>query len=91
MHNLFGTFRLLGVTLSSDLFPMKLSCLLVATTVAAAAGRRANDDEVAVMNANGGKIGTGLIMSNDLEKQAMEVEQMLITPGLVTIDKMREL
>ncbi|EHK46174.1 hypothetical protein TRIATDRAFT_308181 [Trichoderma atroviride IMI 206040] len=71
---------------------MKLSYLLVATTAVAAAVRWANDDEVAVMNFNRGKVGTALTMANDVEIQTMEVERMFnITPGLVPIDKMREI
>ncbi|QLI72273.1 uncharacterized protein G6M90_00g084960 [Metarhizium brunneum] len=63
---------------------MKLSLLLVATTAAAAAVRWANDDELAVMNANRGKVGTALAMPSALEMQAMEVERMFnITPGLL--------
>lgn len=71
---------------------MKLSCLLVATTVAAAAVRWANNDEVAIMNANRGKAGTALAVTNAVEMQTMEVERMFnITPGLVPIGKMREI
>ncbi|KAM0263429.1 hypothetical protein ACHAQJ_001285 [Trichoderma viride] len=71
---------------------MKLSFLLVATTVAAGAVRWANDDELAIMNANHGKVGTALTMPNDVEMQTMEVELMFnITPGLVPIGKMREI
>ncbi|KAM0462246.1 hypothetical protein ACHAO4_001447 [Trichoderma viride] len=71
---------------------MKLSYLLVAATVAAAAVRWATDDEVAVMNANRGKVSGALTMANDAEMQTMEVERMFnITPGLVPIDKMREI
>ncbi|KID83718.1 hypothetical protein MGU_08999 [Metarhizium guizhouense ARSEF 977] len=71
---------------------MKLSLLLVATTVAAAAVRWANDDELAVMNANRGKVGTALAMPSAVEMQDMEVERMFnITPGLVPIEKMREI
>lgn len=71
---------------------MRLSFLLVATTVAAAAVRWANDDELAVMNANRGKTGTALAMPSAVEMQAMEVERMFnITPGLVPIGKMREI
>ncbi|KAM0470094.1 hypothetical protein ACHAPX_010119 [Trichoderma viride] len=71
---------------------MKLSCVLAATTVAAAAVRWANDDKVALMNTNRGKVGTDLTITNDVKMQTMEVERMFnIAPGLVPIDKMREI
>ncbi|PTB34963.1 hypothetical protein M441DRAFT_63098 [Trichoderma asperellum CBS 433.97] len=71
---------------------MKLLHLLVTATISAAAVRWANDDELAVMNANRGKVGTALAMPNAVEMQTMEVERMFnITPGLVPIGKMREI
>ncbi|KAG8411221.1 hypothetical protein J3459_015889 [Metarhizium acridum] len=71
---------------------MKLASLLVAATVAAAAVRWANDDELAVMNANRGRVGTALAMPTAAEMQTMEVERMFnMTPGLVPIGKMREI
>ncbi|KAK1243054.1 hypothetical protein MKX08_005866 [Trichoderma sp. CBMAI-0020] len=63
-----------------------------AINAAAAVVRWANNDEVALMNANGGKVGTDLTTANDTKMQTMEVERMFnITPGLVPIDKMREI
>lgn len=71
---------------------MKLSFFLVAASVAATTVRWANDDELAIMDANRGKVGTALPMPNAVEMQTMEVERMFnITPGHVPIGKMREI
>jgi hypothetical protein len=71
---------------------MKLSPLVLATTVAAASVRWANDDELAVLNANRGRVGTAPAMPNAVEMHTMEVERMFnITTGLVPIEKMREI
>lgn len=70
---------------------MKPSTLFIGLTAAAASVRWADDAEVAILNANLGETETHIAPSVG-DMQPMEVERMFnITPGLIPIDKMREI